>query len=193
MHSWRWGSTANSILVLPKLDVVAVMDGNHGRLRSAISDDGGDRPESRRRSKSDKALPADAEAEALLNAAIRNAATEKPDARVAGATARPDDLRQNLALRQQHAPGTNAQAETDCQRPDLRVFGLLREGKRAGTRSSREPIGLDGVSRGKRQSFARIANIGVWVDDAHVSSSSATFLRQGQIYYWSPSIRRRAR
>ena len=46
-----------------------------------------------------------------------------------------------------------------------------------------EPIGLDGVSRGKRQTFAHIANKGTWLD-SRTFQIERRFLGQGQIYYW---------
>lgn len=47
-----------------------------------------------------------------------------------------------------------------------------------------EPIGLDGVSRGKRASFDYIVNKGSWLD-SRTFVVERRFLEQGRVCYWT--------
>lgn len=176
------GRHGQLILVLPRLDIVAVMTG-------VVADSDRRYPvialihQIVNAVKSDTALPPDATGEALLTTSILNAATEKPTRvwpapelakAISGKTWRFGDnrlkvrtLRLNLA---DDDPTFEFSVYSD--KPDSRNTVLS------------EPIGLDGVSRRKQTSFALVANKGSWVD-GRTFVLERRFLGQGRIYYWT--------
>jgi CubicO group peptidase (beta-lactamase class C family) len=175
------GRHGQLIVVLPKLDIVAVMTGMvaDSDLRypvTAVVD------QLVNAVKSDKPLPPNADGEALLNESIRNAATEKPTRvwpapelaqTISGKTWRFDDNK--LLVRTLRLNLTAAEP--------IFEFSIYSEKENSRNIIVSEPIGLDGVSRGKQQTFAHIANKGTWLD-SRTFQVERRFLGQGQIYYW---------
>lgn len=189
-RSWRASPSAYAalglhsqvILVLPKLDIVAVMTGTaeHAhqyyplselieRITEAV--------------KSDSALPPDAEGEAQLATSVRDAATEKPTpvspvpelARIISSkTWRFADNALKVRTLKLNLVDVDPAFELslypeESNKPDTILI---------------EPIGLDGRFRTKRQDFAVVANKGAWVDDA-TFTLERRFLGYGQVFYWT--------
>lgn len=175
------GRHSQLILVLPKLDIVAVMTGvlrddEYYSVPRLIDDISG-------AAKSDTALPADPIAEALLATAIRQAATERPSAlggtpelakTVSGRTYRLDknDLSIKtftLNLLEQDASWAITTDGGNADRPEGRFTGLM---------------GLDGMFRASPPaSYGINAARGRWLNE-HTFALERRILGHGEIQTW---------
>lgn len=176
------GRHGQFIVVLPKLDVVAVITG--------VVPDGEMRFPWRQlidqviaAAQSDKPLPPDPEAAAALNASLLNAATEKATPvgpasslvdmvsdktwRFSNNELRVRAIRLNLA-------GANPTFE-------LTIYSAKEGG---GDISLSEPIGLDGRSRGKVAPYAFVVNKGSWLD-GQTFVLERRFLGDGVTVFWT--------
>ncbi|MDQ8729429.1 serine hydrolase [Bradyrhizobium sp. LHD-71] len=176
------GRHGQFIVVLPKLDVVAVMTG--------VVPDGEQRYPLRKlidhlhnAARSDKPLEADREGEVLLKAALLAAATEKQTnvspaselaGTVSGKTWRFDD--NALFVR-------TVTLSFDEVEPR---FGFTTYAARDGGPGAvySEPLGVDGRSRGKRADYAVVANKAAWLD-GHTFEIQRRFLGNGQLAFWT--------
>ncbi|WP_072386547.1 serine hydrolase [Hyphomicrobium sp. CS1BSMeth3] len=176
------GRHGQFIVVLPKLDVVAVLTGvvPDGEKRfpwSSLID------QIVAAAKSDKPLPPDPEAVAALNASLLNAATEKatpvgpaPELvnTVSGKTWRFNDNALRVRAVRLNLAGA-----------DPTVEATIYSAKPGGEETSlSEPIGLDGRSRGKAAIDAVVANKGNWLDD-RTFVLERRILGDGTITYWT--------
>jgi CubicO group peptidase (beta-lactamase class C family) len=189
-RSWRASPSAYAalgrhgqvILVLPKLDIVAVLTGavEHSdqyyplselieRITEAV--------------KSDSALPPDAEGEAQLVTSVRDAATEKPTP-----VSPVPELAQVSSGKTWRFANNALKVRTlklnlmDVD-PTFELSVYPEESNRADTILS-EPIGLDGRFRTKHQDFAVVANKGAWVDDATFTLERRV-LGHGEVFHWT--------
>ena len=169
-------------MVLPKLDVVAVLtgvvpDGEKRYPVSALID------KIVSAVKSDKPLPPDPESQAVLKASLLKAATEQAtpvgpasdlvDA-VSKKTWRFGD--NELLVR---AIRLNLAAVTPTF--ELTIYSRNPGG---GDTILSEPIGLDGRSRGKVAPYAFVANKGNWLD-SRTFLLERRFLGNGAMVYWT--------
>jgi CubicO group peptidase (beta-lactamase class C family) len=176
------GRHGQFIVVLPKLDVVAVItgvvpDGEKRYPLPALID------QIVAAVKSDKPLPSDPEGEAALSASLLKAATEKAtpvgpasdlvDA-VSNRTWRFSDNELRIRAVGLKLAGENPTFELTIyfDKPGGRDLILL------------EPIGLDGHSRTKRTAYAFVANKGSWLD-SRTFMLERRFLGQGAMAYWT--------
>jgi CubicO group peptidase (beta-lactamase class C family) len=175
------GRHGQRIIVFPRLDIVAVVTG-------VVPD--GDKPYSIpalldaiiAAVKSDTPLPPDPQGEAALDAALRNAASEK--ATPAGPAS---DLTAALSTKTWRFPDNGLLIRAVGLRlagesPSFELTVLDKPGGRDVALS--EPIGLDGRSRGKRTAYAVVANKGNW-RDSRTFVLERRFLGQGAIAYWT--------
>jgi CubicO group peptidase (beta-lactamase class C family) len=176
------GRHGQFIVVLPRLDVVAVITGvvPDGETRYPVA---ALIEKAAAAVKSDTSLPPDPEGAAALEASLLKAATEKATpvgpasdlvAAVSGKTWRFGDnelrvrtLRLNLAG---EPPTFELAIYSD--KPGNQDFALS------------EPIGLDGRSRGKRATYAVVANKGSW-RDGRTFVLERRFLGEGAMVYWT--------
>ena len=176
------GRHGQFIVVLPKLDVLAVITGVVpdgvmrypltlliGQLVAAV--------------KSDKPLPPDAEGEAKLRTSLREAATEKVT---------PVGLGSELTEAVSHKTWRFADNELLVRTLRLNLAGeaptfeLTVYSSKPGGKETHlsEPIGLDGRSRSKRAVYAFVANKGSW-QDSRTFVLERRFLGEGATVYWT--------
>jgi CubicO group peptidase (beta-lactamase class C family) len=176
------GRHGQFIVVLPKLDVVAVItgvvpDGEKRYPLPALID------QIVAAVRSDKPLLPDPEGEAALSASLLKAATEK--ATPVGPASDLVDAVSNKTWRfsdnelRIRAVGLKLAGENP-------TFELTIYSDKPGGRdvALSEPIGLDGRSRGKRAAYAFVANKGSWLD-SRTFVLERRFLGNGEMVYWT--------
>ena len=176
------GRHGQFIVVLPKLDVVAVItgvvpDGEKRYPLPALID------QIVAAVKSDKPLLPDPEGEAALSASLLKAATEK--ATPVGPASDLVDAVSNKTWRFSHnelrirAVGLKLAGENP-------TFELTIHSNKPGGRDAilPEPIGLDGHSRSKCTAYALVANKGSWLD-SRTFMLERRFLGEGAMAYWT--------
>ncbi|MFL5180568.1 MAG: serine hydrolase domain-containing protein [Microvirga sp.] len=176
------GRHGQSIVVLPTLDIVAVLTGvipdNERRYPvSALID------RIVAAVKSDQPLPPDPEGEAALGASLLKAASEK-----AAPVGPASDLLGEVSNK------TWRFGDNDLRIRAIRLnllgdsptFELTIYSDKPGGREVvlSEPIGLDGRSRRKRTNYAFVANKGRWQDN-HTFVLERRFLGNGEMVFWS--------
>jgi hypothetical protein len=176
------GRHGQCIVVLPKLDVVAVLtgvvpDGEQRYPVPALID------QIVAAIKSDRPLPPDPEGEAALSASLLKAATEQATpvgpasdqvAVVSNKTWRFSD--NELFVR---TIRLNVADETPAF--ELSIYSATPG---VGNFMLSEPIGLDGRSRGKLAAYALVANKGSW-QDSRTFVLERRFLGNGEMVYWT--------
>jgi CubicO group peptidase (beta-lactamase class C family) len=176
------GRHGQFIVVLPKLDVVAVLtgvvpDGERRYPVSALID------KIVSAVKSDKPLPPDPEGQAVLKASLLKAATEQ-----ATPVGPASDLVDAVSKKTWRF-GDNEllvraiRLNLDAVTPTFELTIYSRNPGGGDTILS-EPIGLDGRSRGKAAPYAFVANKGSWLD-SRTFLLERRFLGNGAMVYWT--------
>jgi CubicO group peptidase (beta-lactamase class C family) len=180
------GRHGQRIVVLPRLDVVAVVTG-------VVPDNEKPYPvpalidQIVAAVKSDKPLPPDPEGEAVLRASLLKAAMEKaavgPTSDLVGVVSNKTWRFGDNELRIR-AVRLNLSGE-------IPTFELTIYSDKPGGRDVvlSEPIGLDGRSRSKRTNYAFVANKGSWQDN-RTFVLERRFLGNGEMVYWTIQFER---